>query len=60
MLNAEPFYRGLRFRSARPGHGVQSECTHLCLDLWANGYARVIVDPQASRTGWVGNVGCGV
>jgi alpha-1,3-mannosyltransferase len=48
VLRAEPFYRGLRFRSTRPGQGVLSECTNLCLDLWANGYSRVVVDPQAS------------
>lgn len=50
VLRAEPFYRGLRFRSSRPGTGVQSECTHLCIDLWANGYSRVVVDPQVRGT----------
>lgn len=46
VLGAEPFYRGLRFRSTRPGQGVLSECSNLCLDLWANGHSSVVVDPQ--------------
>lgn len=56
VLRAEPFYRGLRFRSTRPGQGVLSECTNLCLDLWANGYSRVVVDPQVRRRGLEGVV----
>lgn len=50
VLRAEPFYRGLRFRSVPRGQGVLSECSNLCLDLWANGYRRVVVDPQVKLT----------
>ena len=46
VLDAAPFYRGLRFRSVRPGEGVISECSNLCTDLWANGHRKVVLDPQ--------------
>ncbi len=46
VLDAKPFYRGLRFRSVRPGEGVVSECTNVCTDLWVNGHRKVVVDPQ--------------
>ncbi len=51
--------RGLRFRSSRPGQGVLSECTHVCLDLWANGLGKVVVDPQVREYVWVYGCGCG-
>lgn len=50
VLRASPFYEGLRFRSVAGGEGVVSECSNLCLDLWANGYTNVMVDPQIKLT----------
>ena len=46
VLNAGPFYQGLRFRSVRPGEKVVSECSNVCTDLWVNGHRKVVLDPQ--------------
>jgi hypothetical protein len=50
VMRASPFEAGLRFRSVRPGQGVQSECSNLCHDLWNNAdpgpAPYVVVDPQ--------------
>jgi len=46
VLDAGPFYQGLRFRSVRPGEGVVSECSNVCTDLWVNGHRKVVLDPQ--------------
>eukprot|EP00854_Cymbomonas_tetramitiformis_P010867 gene10867-12863_t len=46
VLNAEPFHRGLRFRTAKVGECSASECSLLCKDLSFNGYNRKVVDPM--------------
>ncbi|KAM3572316.1 hypothetical protein VYU27_005655 [Nannochloropsis oceanica] len=47
-MEAEPFYRGLRFRAARPSLPIQSECSLLCDDFWASGLGHVLVDPSVT------------
>lgn len=46
VMNAEPFHKGLRFRHVVSGDECKaSECSHICNDMWRNGYGRILVDP---------------
>eukprot|EP00803_Ostreobium_quekettii_P009670 evm.model.scf_943.3 EVM.evm.TU.scf_943.3 scf_943:37794-39458(+) len=45
VLNAEPFQRGLRFRTHEPEECATSECILMCQDFQRLGYKRVLVDP---------------
>jgi hypothetical protein len=62
-LSAEPFYRGIRFRTGmREMHGAdcaQSECSLICLDFYKLGFTTTVIDPsvqlaynEAARTRW--------
>ena len=52
VINAKPFYEGLRFRrggetkDSIKGECKASECTLLCQDLWKRGYYKIFVDPS--------------
>jgi hypothetical protein len=42
-VRAEPFYRGLTFRSNLPSECLSASENHMCTDLWHMGYKRVAV-----------------
>lgn len=42
-IRAEPFYRGLTFRSNLPSECLAASENHMCTDLWNMGYRRVAV-----------------
>ena len=42
-VRAEPFYRGLTFRSNLPSECLAASENHMCTDLWHMGYKRVAV-----------------
>lgn len=42
-VRAEPFYRGLTFRSNLPSECLAASESHMCTDLWNMGYRRVAV-----------------
>ena len=45
-LNADPFHKGIRFRHVVSDDECKaSECSHICDDMWANGYGRIVMDP---------------
>ena len=45
VLSAEPFKRGIQFRSHEPGECAGSECLLMCHDFFRLGYTNVTVDP---------------
>jgi hypothetical protein len=49
-IAAEPFRRGLRFRTHMPGECMASECSLLCDDMHRLGLRRVLVDPTVATT----------
>jgi hypothetical protein len=42
-VRAEPFYRGLTFRSNLPSECLSASENHMCTDMWHMGYTRVAV-----------------
>jgi hypothetical protein len=46
VIKADVFYSGIRFRSGDVSTCSASECSHLCVDMFALNYSNIIVDPM--------------
>jgi alpha-1,3-mannosyltransferase len=53
-LDAEPFYKGVRFRRSYldKGECAASECSLMAKDFWRLGYGRVIIVPSVKIVYW--------
>lgn len=52
VLESEPFYRGVKFRSSVAGECSASECALLAKDFWKLGFGRALIVPSVKLTYW--------
>jgi alpha-1,3-mannosyltransferase len=52
VLDASPFYNGVKFRRSKEGECGASECSLLAKDFWEMGKGRALIVPSVKVTYW--------